>query len=65
MWKNLLQWGKRESSRVEEKIAWLQVGVELGEQEERVRVGAWRHGLYVPDSCHVLLGRKRRRCDER
>ena len=51
--------------KVEEKISWLQVEVELGEQEGKVEAGAWRRALIVPDSCHVQLERTRRRCDER
>ena len=39
--------------------------MELGEQEGKVEVGAWRHDLNVPDSCHVLLVKRRRKCDER
>ena len=65
MWKSLLQWERRESSKVEEKIFWLRVEVELGEQEGKVEVGAWRHDLNVPDSCHILLVKRRRKCNER
>ena len=65
MWRNLLQWERRELLRVEGKIVWLQVEVELGEREGKVEVRAWRHGPTVPDNCHILLGRRRRRYDER
>ena len=51
--------------KVEEKISWLQVEVGLGEQEGKVKVGAWRHALNIPDSCHVQLERRRKRYNER
>ena len=50
---------------MEEKISGLRVEVGLGEQEGKVEVEAWRHALNVPNSCHVQLERKRRKCDER
>ena len=50
---------------VEEMISWLRVEVELGEQEGKVEIGAWRHALNIPDSCRVLLVKRRRKCDER
>ena len=50
---------------MEEKISWLQVDVGLGEREGKVEVGAWRHVLNVPDSCHIQLERMKRRFDER
>ena len=65
MWKSLLWWERRESSKVEEKISWLQVEVGLGEQEGKVEVRAWRHDPNVPDNCHILLVKRRRKCGER
>ena len=65
MWKSLLWWERRESSMVEEMISWLRVEVGLGEQERKVAVGAWRHALNIPDSYHVLLVNRGRKCSER
>ena len=59
MWKSLLWWEKRESSKVEEKISKWQEEVVLGEQEGKVEVGAWRRDLNIPDNCHVLLVKRR------
>ena len=56
---------RRESLKVEEKISWPQVEVGLGEQEGKVKVRAWRYDPNIPDSCHVLLVKRRRKCDER
>ena len=50
---------------MEERIFWLQVEVGLGKQEGKVEVGAWRHALNIPDSCHVQFERRRRKCDKR
>ena len=50
---------------VEEMISWLRVEVGLGEQERKVAVGAWRHALNIPDSYHVLLVNRGRKCSER
>ena len=65
MWKSLLQWERRELSKVEEKISWPQVEVGLGEQEGKVEVRAWRYDPNIPDSCHVLLVKRRRKYSER
>ena len=65
MWKSSLQWEMRESLKVEEKISWLRVEVGLGEQEGKVEVRAWRHDPNVPDSCHILLVKRRRKYGKR
>ena len=65
MWKSLLWWERRESLKVEEKISWQQGEVGLSKQEGKVEVGAWRHDPNIPDSCHVLLEKRRRKCSER
>ena len=41
---------------MEGKIVWLQVEVELGEQEGKVEVRAWRHGPTVPETVAFYLG---------
>ena len=50
---------------MEGRISWLRVEVGLGEQEGMVEVGAWRHDPNIPDSCHVLLVKRRRKYSER
>ena len=37
----------------------------IGQARGKVEVGAWRHDPNVPDSCHVLLVKRRRKCSER
>ena len=65
MWKSLLWWERRELLKVEERISWQQWEVGLGEREGKVKVGAWRHAPNIPDSCYILLVRRRRKCGER
>ena len=62
---SLLWWERRELLKVGEKISWQQGDVGLDEQEGKVKVKAWRHDLNIPDSCHVLLVKRRRKCGER
>ena len=41
-----------------EEVEWVERGV-------KVEVGTWKHVPDVRDSCHVQLGKRKRRFDER